>query len=59
MIRLPGGRFRLDVTDALAAPRDGDGRIDVAATAQMTASVIEGWIREHPEQWLWLLRRWR
>jgi len=59
MVRLPGGRFRLDITDPLAAPRDADGRIDVAATAQMTTSIIEGWIREHPEQWLWPLRRWR
>jgi KDO2-lipid IV(A) lauroyltransferase len=22
-------------------------------------SVIEQWVREYPEQWLWLHRRWR
>jgi len=22
-------------------------------------SVVEGWVREHPEQWLWMHRRWR
>lgn len=26
--------------------------------AMMTA-VVEGWVREHPEQWLWMHRRWR
>jgi KDO2-lipid IV(A) lauroyltransferase len=21
--------------------------------------VVAGWVREHPEQWLWMHRRWR
>ena len=58
-VRLPGGRFRIEITDPLAAPRDADGKIDVAATMQMITSIIEGWVREHPEQWLWIQRRWR
>ncbi len=58
-IRLPGGRFQLDLTEAIPMPRDAEGRVDVdAATAAMNA-VVEGWIREHPGQWLWMHRRWR
>jgi KDO2-lipid IV(A) lauroyltransferase len=40
-------------------PRASDGRIDVPGTMQLISSMIEGWVREHPEQWLWLHRRWR
>ena len=58
-IRLPDGRLRLEVTEALKLPRDADGKIDVAATMQLITWVVEGWVREHPEQWLWLHRRWR
>lgn len=58
-IRLPGNRFRLEATDELALPRDADGRIDVKAAMQAMTDVVEGWVREHPEQWLWQHRRWR
>lgn len=59
VIRLPGGRFRIQCTPALDLPRDKDGKIDVNGSMQMITSVVEGWIREHPEQWTWFYRRWR
>jgi Kdo2-lipid IVA lauroyltransferase/acyltransferase len=59
MIRLPGHRFRAEMTDALVIPRDAEGKADVQGTMQAITSVVEGWVREHPEQWLWLHRRWR
>jgi KDO2-lipid IV(A) lauroyltransferase len=52
-------RFRVDLTEAIAPARGPDGRIDIAGTMQAITSVIEGWVREHPEQWLWVHRRWR
>lgn len=59
VIRLPNHRFRIELTKALELPREADGQVDVTGTMQAVTSVIEGWVREHPEQWLWLHRRWR
>ena len=59
IIRLPDRRFRAELTEEIAPVRDDNGQIDVQGTTQVITSVIEGWIREHPEQWLWLHRRWR
>jgi KDO2-lipid IV(A) lauroyltransferase len=59
VIRLPQHRFRLELTDAVGPVRNAGGHVDVAATMQVITDVIEGWVREHPEQWLWLHRRWR
>ena len=59
VVRLPDHRFRAEITEEIAPVRDRDGRIDVPATTQAITTIIEGWVREHPEQWLWLHRRWR
>jgi Kdo2-lipid IVA lauroyltransferase/acyltransferase len=59
MIRLPSGVFRGEITEAIPPVRDTEGKIDVPGTMQAITAVVEGWVREHPEQWLWLHRRWR
>jgi KDO2-lipid IV(A) lauroyltransferase len=58
-IRLPGGRFRLELTEEIALPRDAAGKVDVPAATAMLNGIVEGWVREHPGQWLWQHRRWR
>jgi Kdo2-lipid IVA lauroyltransferase/acyltransferase len=58
-VRLPGDRFRIEITDAIVPPCDAEGRVDVQATMQLITSILEGWVREYPEQWLWMHRRWR
>jgi KDO2-lipid IV(A) lauroyltransferase len=59
IVRLPGHRFRAEISEEIAPARDAEGKIDIAGTMQIISDVVEGWIREHPEQWLWLHRRWR
>jgi Kdo2-lipid IVA lauroyltransferase/acyltransferase len=59
IVRLPGHRFTAELTEEIKPARDAQGKIDVAGTMQIVTNVIEGWVREHPEQWLWLHRRWR
>ena len=59
IIRLPGHRFRAELSEEVKPVRDAEGKIDVQGTMQAITSVIEGWIREYPDQWLWLHRRWR
>ena len=59
VVRYPGDRFQLKLTEAIDPPRDADGKINIERTMQVITDVVEGWVREHPEQWLWLHRRWR
>ncbi|RZL76659.1 MAG: lipid A biosynthesis lauroyl acyltransferase, partial [Sphingomonas sp.] len=42
----------------LDLPRNAEGAIDIPASCQVLNDIVEGWVREHPEQWMWFHRRW-
>jgi len=56
--RLGPGRFRLRSFEALALPDSGDRQADTVQVMTALNEILEGWIRDKPEQWLWLHRRW-
>lgn len=58
-VRLPGNRFRLEIEERLDLPRDAKGSVDVKATTQKLADIVERWIRQNPGQWMWFHKRWQ
>jgi len=58
IIRTNGAHFTLLVEPPLALPDSGDRAADSLALMTSINQILERWIRETPEQWLWLHRRW-
>jgi KDO2-lipid IV(A) lauroyltransferase len=56
--RMEGARFRLTVYPKLPVRDTGDRDADVLALMTEVNRTLEAWIRERPEQWFWLHRRW-
>lgn len=56
--RLPGNRYRLEISEAVEPVRDAQGDIDIDATTQLLTDVVEAWVREDPGQWMWFHKRW-
>ena len=53
------GKYRLRFEPAVELIRTGDTERDVFVNTQKFAKVIEGIIRKHPEQWVWVHARWK
>ena len=56
--RLRGAHFRLTVYPRLALPHSGDRDADTLTLMTEVNRTLETWIRERPEQWFWVHRRW-
>jgi KDO2-lipid IV(A) lauroyltransferase len=53
------GKYNLRFEPAVELIRTGDTERDVFVNTQKFAKVIEGIIRKHPEQWVWVHARWK
>ncbi|MBV9859433.1 MAG: lauroyl acyltransferase [Alphaproteobacteria bacterium] len=56
--RVGGAYFRLTIHPPLSHPHSGNPQADTAALMTQVNATLESWIRERPEQWFWLHRRW-
>jgi Kdo2-lipid IVA lauroyltransferase/acyltransferase len=59
VIRLPGNRFRVILSEKLDVPRNEKGAVDVPALTQRLNDTVEEWVRAHPGQWMWFHKRWK
>lgn len=56
--RLDGTKLRVTVYPPLKINVSGDDRADIKNILTDVNVMLESWIRERPDQWLWLHRRW-
>ena len=55
---LPGNRYRMIYETPIEMP-DPASPDAVRVLTQRCTDVLEGYVRQHPELWLWMHRRWR
>ncbi|MCB2101770.1 MAG: hypothetical protein KDE22_12915 [Rhodobacterales bacterium] len=56
--RVKGAHFRVTVEAPFDLPDGGDRAADTLALMTAINARLESWIRERPDQWLWLHNRW-
>lgn len=52
-------KYRLRFEPAVELIRTGDPERDIVENTARFTKVVENYIREHPDQWLWVHKRWK
>jgi KDO2-lipid IV(A) lauroyltransferase len=53
------GKYKITFAPALKLIQTGNADADAVSNTALFTSAIESCVREHPEQWLWVHRRWK
>ena len=52
-------KYRLGFQPAVELSRTGDQEADIVENTARFMHIVEEWIRAHPDQWLWVHKRWK
>jgi Kdo2-lipid IVA lauroyltransferase/acyltransferase len=52
-------KYRLCFEPEIELIRTGDDAVDIRENTQRYSRAIENYVRKHPDQWLWVHRRWK
>ena len=58
ILRKGGAHFSAEIYPTLEVERTGNKEKDLLAIMTAVNKMLESWIREYPEQWFWVHRRW-
>lgn len=58
VVRLPGVRFRVTAHEPITVEKTGDRPGDIRRGVQAVTTFVEDRVRERPEDWFWVHKRW-
>ena len=59
MLRRPNGRYKLIIEEPIPVTQGPDKDEDVRRYTQAWTDVLERYVRQYPEQWVWIHERWK
>jgi len=59
IIREPNDKHRIIFESPVDIIKTGDIKMDIYNTTQEFVSILEKYVKQYPEQWWWVHRRWR
>ena len=59
IIRQPDGTHQAIIEEPLELKRCNDKEQELVKNTQKFTEIIESYIRKHPEQWIWMHKRWK